>query len=82
MPSDEEGLDFTRRFDERETLADLANAVQVLPERERLVISLYYVEQLTMRDIATVLDVSETRVSQLHAQAVRRLRNALLQNAA
>jgi len=82
MPSDEEGLDFTRRFDERETLEDLANAVQVLPERERLVISLYYVEQLTMRDIAAVLDVSETRVSQLHAQAVRRLRNAMLQNAA
>jgi RNA polymerase sigma factor for flagellar operon FliA len=82
MPNDEDGLDFTRSFDERETLEDLANAVQVLPERERLVISLYYVEQLTMRDIASVLDVSETRVSQLHAQAVRRLRNALLQNAA
>jgi RNA polymerase sigma factor for flagellar operon FliA len=82
MPTDDDGLDFTRRFDEREMLEDLANAVQVLPERERLVISLYYVEQLTMRDIALVLDVSETRVSQLHAQAVRRLRNAMLRNAA
>ena len=82
MPSDEDGLDFTRRLDERETLEDLADAVQVLPERERLVISLYYVEQLTMRDIASVLDVSETRVSQLHAQAVRRLRNVMLRNAA
>lgn len=82
MPNDDEGLDFTRRLDDRETIEDLADAVKVLPERERLVISLYYVEQLTMRDIALVLDVSETRVSQLHAQAVRRLRSSMLKHAA
>jgi RNA polymerase sigma factor for flagellar operon FliA len=56
--------------------------VQTLPERERLVVALYYVEHLTMKDIAAVLSVSETRVSQLHAQAVKRLRRALLRDAA
>jgi len=61
---------------------DLARSVQTLPDRERLVVSLYYVEHLTMKDIAAVLQVSETRVSQLHAQAVKRLRRALLREAA
>ena len=82
MPTTEEGLDFTRSFEERELYEDLARAVQGLPERERLVVSLYYVEHLTMKDIAAVLDVSETRVSQLHAQAVKRLRRSMLPNAA
>lgn len=82
MPTAEEDVDFTRGFDERELHEDLARAVQDLPERERLVVSLYYVEHLTMRDIANVLTVSETRVSQLHAQAVKRLRRSLLRNAA
>ncbi len=82
MPTAEEDIDFTRAFDEKELIEDLAKAVQMLPERERLVVSLYYVEQLTMRDIANVLSVSETRVSQLHAQAVKRLRRSLLRAAA
>lgn len=82
MPTADEDIDFTRAFEEKELVEDLAKAVQMLPERERLVVSLYYVEQLTMRDIANVLSVSETRVSQLHAQAVKRLRRALLRTAA
>jgi RNA polymerase sigma factor for flagellar operon FliA len=82
MPSDDEGIDFTRRLDERETMEDLVEAVKALPERERLVVSLYYVEQMTMKDIASILEVSETRVSQLHAQAVRRLRRTFLTEAA
>lgn len=53
---------------ERELHVEPAHAVQGLPERERLVVALYYVEKLTMKDIAVVLNVSETRVSQLHAQ--------------
>jgi RNA polymerase sigma factor for flagellar operon FliA len=44
--------------------------------------ALYYKEELTMREIASVLGVSETRVSQLHAQAVRRLRSSLQDQAA
>jgi len=82
MPTAEEDIDFTRSFDEKELHEELARAVQTLPERERLVISLYYVEHLIMKDIATVLSVSETRVSQLHAQAVKRLRRCLLSQAA
>ena len=82
MPTADEDIDFTRAFEEKELYDELARSVQLLPERERLVVSLYYVEHLTMKEIALVLSVSETRVSQLHAQAVKRLRRALLQDAA
>ena len=82
MPTADEDIDFTRSFEEKELYEDLARAVQNLPERERLVVALYYVEHLTMKDIANVLQVSETRVSQLHAQAVKRLRRSMLRDAA
>lgn len=82
MPTADEDIDFTRSFEERELHEDLARSVQALPERERLVVALYYVEKLTMKDIAVVLQVSETRVSQLHAQAVKRLRRTMLREAA
>lgn len=52
----------------------LATAIDGLPERERLVLSLYYDEQLHLKEIGAVLGVSESRVSQLHSQAVARLR--------
>ena len=81
-PTADEDIDFTRAFDQRELYEDLARAIQALPDRERLVVSLYYVERLSMRDIAAVLSVSETRISQLHAQAVKRLRRTLLQQEA
>jgi RNA polymerase sigma factor for flagellar operon FliA len=82
MPTADEDIDFTRVLDEKELQEEVVRAVAGLPERERLVISLYYVEDLTMRDISRVLNVSETRVSQLHAQAVKRLRRALVREAA
>jgi RNA polymerase sigma factor for flagellar operon FliA len=52
----------------------LADAIQRLPERERLVISLYYYEELTLREIGEVLGVTESRVSQLHTKAILRLK--------
>src|SRR5882724_4353589 len=55
----------------------LAGAVDRLPNRERQVVSLYYVEELTMKEIGAVLGVTESRVSQIHTQAVIRLRNWL-----
>jgi RNA polymerase sigma factor FliA len=76
MPTADDDIDFTRGFEHQELLEMLASAVKTLPERERMVVSLYYVEQLTMKEIAVILNVSETRVSQLHSQAVRRLRNS------
>jgi RNA polymerase sigma factor FliA len=51
----------------------LASAVDQLPERERLVVSLYYYEDLTLKEIAEVLGVSEARVSQINTRAVLRL---------
>ena len=58
----------------REVLNALMEAVQRLPERERQVLALYYVEELTLKEIAKVIGVSESRVCQLHSQAVLRLR--------
>ena len=55
----------------------LAAAVERLPEREKLVLSLYYDEELNLREIGEVLDVGESRVCQIHGQAVLRLRARL-----
>ncbi len=55
----------------------VARAIEELPERQRLVLSLYYFEDLNLKEIGQVLRVTESRVSQLHAQAVVRLRAKL-----
>jgi RNA polymerase sigma factor FliA len=55
----------------------LAGAIQNLPDRERLVMTLYYYEEMTMREIGLALGVVESRVSQVHASAVTHLRAAL-----
>ena len=55
----------------------LADAIGGLPERERLVMTLYYYEELTMREIGLALGVVESRISQIHASAVVHLRAAL-----
>jgi RNA polymerase sigma factor FliA len=55
----------------------LADAIANLPERERLVMTLYYYEEMTMREIGLALGVVESRVSQVHASAVAHLRAAL-----
>ena len=52
----------------------LANAIRRLPEREKIVIGLYYYEGLTLREIGEVLGVTESRVSQLHTKAILRLK--------
>lgn len=60
-----------------ETHGRLREAVDQLPERERLVLNLYYFEELTMKEIGQVLGVVESRISQVHASAVLHLRAAL-----
>jgi RNA polymerase sigma factor FliA len=55
----------------------LAQAIEDLPERERTVLTLYYYEELTMREVGATLGVVESRVSQLHSSAMARLRVAL-----
>ena len=62
---------------DQETLQELAAAVDQLDERERLVVSLYYHEGLTLKEIGHVLEVSESRVSQIHSKAIRTLRTKL-----
>jgi RNA polymerase sigma factor for flagellar operon FliA len=48
-----------------------------LPDKEKLVVSLYYFEELTMKEIGLVLDYTESRISQMHSKAVMRLRAKL-----
>jgi RNA polymerase sigma factor for flagellar operon FliA len=57
----------------------IAAAIEDLPERQRLVLSLYYYEDLNLKEIGKILRVTESRVSQLHAQAIQRLRAKLAQ---
>lgn len=55
----------------------LAKAIDKLPQRERQVVALYYLEELTMKEIGVILNVTESRVSQLRTQAITRLRGGL-----
>ena len=55
----------------------LADAINRLPEREKTVLSLYYYEDLNLKEIGKILEVTESRVSQLHTQAVNKLRQKL-----
>jgi RNA polymerase sigma factor for flagellar operon FliA len=61
----------------RELKAALARAIEQLPEKERLVMSLYYLEELNMKEAGEVLHITESRVSQIHSQAIMRLRKKL-----
>lgn len=58
----------------------LAKAIDELPEKDRMILSLYYQEGLTLKEIGRVLEVSESRVCQLHTRALKRLRSKLDQN--
>jgi len=65
------------KFESNELTRLLADAVEELPEKERLVLSLYYYEEFTMKEIGALLGVNESRVSQLHTKATLRLRGKL-----
>ena len=55
----------------------LAKAINILPDKEKMVVTLYYYEELTLKEISLILKLSEARVSQLHTKAVIRLKGAL-----
>jgi RNA polymerase sigma factor for flagellar operon FliA len=55
----------------------IADAIRGLPEKEQMVLSLYYTEELNLKEIGLILNVSESRVSQIHSQATLRLRSRL-----
>ena len=61
----------------KEIKSTIAKNIDLLPEKERLVVSLYYSDELTMKEIGQVLNITESRVSQIHAQAIIHLRSKL-----
>lgn len=75
--ADDGAPDLADQVERREMTRTLITALQNLSERDRLVISLYYYEELTLREISEVLGVSTSRVSQLHAAAIFKLRGML-----
>lgn len=68
------------RMEEENVKTDLQKALQRLPERERVLMVLYYQENMTMKEIGETLNMSESRVCQLHAQAIMKLKNILNEN--
>jgi RNA polymerase sigma factor for flagellar operon FliA len=75
--SDPRAEDPQESLDSSEVKDRLTEAIAALPEREQLVVALYYYENLTLREIGEVLGVTESRVSQLHTKAVMRLKSGL-----
>ena len=75
--ADTRAADPVMSFESEETRHILAQAINFLPERERLVITLYYYEGLTLAQIGSVLGVTESRVCQMHTKAVLQLRNKM-----
>lgn len=58
----------------------IANAIEVLPEKEKHVISLYYVDELTFKEIGKVMNLTESRISQIHEKAILALQKILIKN--
>ena len=74
---DPDAPDPARSLDVGDLKDRIADSIANLPEREKLVIALYYYENLTLREIGEVLGVTESRVSQMHTKAVLRLRSRM-----
>ena len=66
-----------QRAEAQDLTRHLAAAIDQLPEQEKIVLSLYYYEELTMQEIGTVLEVTESRISQMHTKVIFHLRAAL-----
>jgi RNA polymerase sigma factor for flagellar operon FliA len=77
--SDPRSADPSGSFEKEETRYVLADSINRLPDRERLVVTLYYFEGLTLAEIGKVLSVTESRVCQIHTKAVMSLRNRLME---
>ena len=77
---DSNKLNPQEQMEEKDVKSDLQRALQRLPERERVLMVLYYQENMTMKEIGETLSMSESRVCQLHAQAIMKLKNILNEN--
>ena len=69
-------------MEEKNVKQELERALQRLPERERIIMVLYYQENMTLKEIGSTINMSESRVCQLHAQAIMKLKNILSGNRA
>lgn len=67
-------------LEEKDVKKELEGALKRLPERERTIMVLYYHENMTLKEIGEAINISESRVSQLHAQAIMKLKNLLSEN--
>ena len=76
MPHSEEADPF-RQLQDGQLREQVLKAIDGLPDREKQVLSLYYQDELNLKEIGAVLNVGESRVSQLHSQAIKRLRARL-----
>ena len=65
------------QMEEKNVKQQLEKALQRLPERERIIMVLYYQENMTLKEIGATLNMSESRVCQLHAQSIMKLKNIL-----
>ena len=72
-----DGDEVTRNFEKQEMRRILTELIEGLPQNERLVVTLYYYEEMTMKEIALTLGVSEPRVSQIHSKVLSKLRAKL-----
>ena len=68
------------QLEEKDVKKELEEALKRLPERERTIMVLYYHENMTLKEIGDTINISESRVSQLHAQAIMKLKNLLSEN--
>ena len=75
--ADETNIDALTGLGQEEARRVLVEAIDALPDKERLVVTLYYHEELTMREIGQVMGYTESRISQLHTKSVIRLRGRL-----
>ena len=64
-------------MEERELKEKLVESLEALNEKEKLVIQMYYYDEMTLKEIAAVLEVSESRVSQIHTKALNKMRHKL-----
>lgn len=77
---DEKSQTPLEKLEEKDAKKELVQGLSRLPERERLVLTLYYHENMTFKEIGDILEISESRCCQVHAQAIMKLRNILSTN--
>jgi RNA polymerase sigma factor for flagellar operon FliA len=75
--ADENGVDALAAIGQQEARQVLVEAIEALPEKERLVVTLYYHEELTMKEIGQVMGYTESRISQIHTKSMLKLRGRL-----